>query len=322
MLTRRSFVGTLAGVLVTASAHAQQPRRVHVVGWLSSEPEPDQFLEGFREGMRRYGYVEGQNLAIISRFGTGDPGSLVGKVDEVTQAKPAFIVARGSAVRALRTERDIPILFALSGDPIAAGLANSYARPGRNLSGITFMSLDIAAKRVDLLRQAVPKLRQLVVFSNLDHPGEPEERQVTLSAAAALGISVTPVTWTGTRELDGGLAAVRDARGDAMVVFPEGVTMVNRAKIVEFAAAQRLPTMFGWSEYCDAGGLMSYGANQREAYVNLATYAERLLRGMKISDLPVERPTRFELVVNLKTARALGLAIPQSLLLSAARVIE
>ncbi|MBI3635166.1 MAG: ABC transporter substrate-binding protein [Candidatus Rokubacteria bacterium] len=315
-------MATLAGALVATRVHAQQPRRVHVVGWLSSEPEPDQFLEGFREGMRRYGYVEGQNLAIVSRFGTGDPGSLAGKVEDVTQAKPALIVARGTAVRALRAEREIPILFALSGDPISAGLASSFARPGRNFTGTMFMSLDVAAKRVDLLKQAVPKLRNLVVFSNLDHPGEPEERQATLAAATTLGLTVTPVLWTGARELDGALAAVRDARGDAMIVFPEGVTIVNREKIVQFATGQRLPTMFGWSEYCDAGGLMSYGANQREAYVNLATYADRVLRGSKPGDLPIDRPTRFELVLNLKTARALGLMLPQSLLLAAARVIE
>lgn len=133
---------------------------------------------------------------------------------------------------------------------------------------------------------------------------------------------MTPVLWTGARELDGALAAVRDARGDAMVGFPEGVTITNREKIIQFAAGQRLPTMFGWSEYADSGGLMSYGANQREAYVNLATYADRVLRGSKPADLPIDRPTRFELVLNLKTARALGLRFPQSLLLATARVIE
>jgi len=246
--------------------------------------------------MRQHGYVEGQNVAIVSRFGTGDPASLVGKVEEVTQAKPALIVARGTAVRALRAERQLP--------------------------GTTFMSLEVAAKRVDLLKQAVPKLRNLIALSNLDHPGEPAERQATAAAATALGMMMTPVLFTGARELDTALAAVRGARGDAMIVFPEGVTMGNRVKVAQFAAEQRLPTMFGWSEYCEAGGLMSYGANQREAYVHLATYADRVLRGSKPADLPIERPTRFELVLNLKTARALAVQIPQTLALAAARVIE
>jgi putative ABC transport system substrate-binding protein len=141
-------------------------------------------------------------------------------------------------------------------------------------------------------------------------------------AATALGITMTPVLFTGARELDTALTAVRVARGDAMIVFPEGVTMVNRAKVAQFASDQRLPTMFGWSEYCESGGLMNYGANQREAYVHLATYADRVLRGSKPGDLPIERPTRFELVLNLKTARALGFVIPQSLMLAAGRVIE
>lgn len=321
-MNRRAFVGALAGVLVATRAHAQQPRRVHVIGWMSSDPEPDPFLEGFREGMRRFGYVEGQNLAIISRFGTGDPASLAGKVEEVTQAKPALIVARGTAIRALRAERELPILFAVSGDPVELGLAESLARPARNFTGTTFMSLEVAAKRVDLLKQAVPKLRNLIALSNLDHPGEPAERQATAGAATALGITMTPVLFTGARELDTALTAVRVARGDAMIVFPEGVTMVNRAKVAQFASDARLPTMFGWSEYCESGGLMSYGANQREAYVHLATYADRVLRGSKPGDLPIERPTRFELVLNLKTSRALGFVIPQSLMLAAARVIE
>jgi putative ABC transport system substrate-binding protein len=321
-MNRRAFVGALAGALVATGAHAQQPRRVHVIGWLSSDPEPDLFLEGFREGMRRYGYVEGQNLAFISRFGTGDPASLVGKVEEVTQAKPALIVARGTAIRALRAERELPILIAVSGDPVELGLADRLARPGRNFTGTTFMSLEVAAKRVDLLKQAVPKLRNLIALSNVDHPGESAERQATAAAATALGITMTPVLFTGARELDTALAAVRVARGDAMIVFPEGVTMGNRAKLAQFASDQRLPTMFGWSEYCEAGGLMSYGANQREAYVHLATYADRVLRGSKPGDLPIERPTRFELVLNLKTARALGFLIPQPLMLAAARVIE
>jgi putative ABC transport system substrate-binding protein len=295
---------------------------VHVIGWLSSDPEPDLFLEGFREGMRRHGYMEGQNLAIVSRFGTGDPASLVGKVEEMTQAKPALIVARGTAIRALRAEREIPILIALSGDAVELGLANSLARPGRNVTGTTFMSLEVAAKRVDFLKQAVPKARSLIALSNLDHPGEPAERQATGAAAAAVGMTMTPVLFTGGRELDTALAAVRGARGDAMIVFPEGVTMGNRAKVAQLATEQRLPTMFGWSEYCEAGGLMSYGANQRDVYVHLATYADRVLRGSKPGDLPIERPTRFELVLNLKTARALGVLIPQSLVLTAARVIE
>jgi putative ABC transport system substrate-binding protein len=243
-------------------------------------------------------------------------------VTELTQSKVAFIVSSGPAIRAIRGARDIPVLFAISGDPVELGLAASLGRPGGNFSGLTFLSLEIAGKRVELLKQAVPQLRRLAVLSNADHPGERSERRATEEAARALGLTVSYIPFTGGGQLDGGLTAVRDAGADAMVVFPEGATIVARAKIAQFAIAERLPSMFGWSEYADAGGLMSYGANQREAYVRLAAYADRLLRGARIAELPIEQPTQFELVVNMRTAAALGITFPQATLLFANRRIE
>jgi len=213
-------------------------------------------------------------------------------------------------------------LFAISGDPVELGLAASLARPGANFTGVTFLSLEIAAKRVELLKQAVPHIRRLAVLSNTDHPGENSERRATEEAARALELTTSYIPFTGSAQLDGGLSAVRDARADAMVVFPEGATMVARAKIARFAIAQRLPSMFGWSEYADAGGLMSYGANQRQAYVRLAVFADKLLRGAKTAELPIEQPTQFELVVNMRTAAALGITLPSATLLIANRRIE
>jgi putative ABC transport system substrate-binding protein len=282
---------------------------------------PSSVVDGFREGLRRHGYVEGQSVILDLRY-TRDLEALRTAVAELTQSKVAFIVSSGPAIRAIRAARDIPVLFAISGDPVELGLAASLSRPGGNFTGLTFLSLEIAGKRVELLKQAVPRLRRLAVLSNTDHPGERSERRATEEAARDLGLAVSYIPFTGGSQLDGGLSAVRDARTDAMVVFPEGATMVARAKIAQFAMAERLPSMFGWSEYADAGGLMSYGANQREAYVRLAAYADKLLRGARIAELPIEQPTQFELVVNMRTAAALGITLPQATLLFANRRIE
>lgn len=321
-LERRAFLIGIATAVVPWSAGAQpqrgQPARI---GWISTEAQPDPFVDGFREGLRQHGYVEGQSVILDLRY-TRDLEALRAAVAELVQSKVAFIVSSGPAIRAIRGARDIPVLFAISGDPVQLGLAANFGRPGGNFTGLTFLSLEVAAKRVELLKQAVPQIRRLAVLSNVDHPGEPSERRATEEAAQALGLTVSYVPFTGGVQLEGGLAAVRDAKADAMVVFPEGATMVARDRIAQFCVAERLPSMFGWSEYADAGGLMSYGANQRRAYVRLAAYADKLLRGSRTAELPIEQPTQFELVINMRTAAALGLAVPPSTLLLASRRIE
>jgi putative ABC transport system substrate-binding protein len=316
---RRIFLVGAAAALVPGLARAQRPPQR--IGWISTETEPDPFVDGFREGLRRHGYIEGMNVVLDLRY-MRDLEALRKAVAELTQSKVALIVSSGPAIRAVRGERDIPILFVISGDPVALGLAASLARPGGNSTGLTFLSLAVAGKRVELLKQAVPQIRRVAVLSNTDHPGEASERRATEDAARALGLAVSYVPFSGAAELDNGLAAVRAAKADAMVVFPEGATIVARTRIAQFAIAERLPSMFGWSEYADAGGLMSYGANQREAYVRLAGYADKLLRGAKTAELPIEQPTEFELVVNMKTAAALGISLPSATLLTANRRIE
>jgi putative ABC transport system substrate-binding protein len=323
-LERRTFLGAITVGLLAAplAVDGQQAGKVHRIGWISTEAQPDPFVDGFREGLRQYGYIDGQNLFLDLRYARGDLDALRAAVVELTQSKVAFIVSSGPAIRAIKETRDIPVLFAISGDPVELGLAVSLRRPGGNFTGLTFLSLTIAGKRVELLKQAVPRLRRLAILSNTDHPGERSERQATEEAARALGLTVSYVPFTGATALDAGLSAVRAAQADGMVVFPEGATIVARAKIAAFAIAERLPSMFGWSEYADVGGLMSYGANQRQTHVRLAAYADKLLRGAKTAELPIEQPTQFELVINLKTAKALGLTIPQSVLLQADQVIE
>jgi putative ABC transport system substrate-binding protein len=214
------------------------------------------------------------------------------------------------------------VLFAISGDPVELGIAESLARPGRNFTGSTFMSLDVAQKRVELLEDMVPDLRTLAVLSNTNHPGERSEHDTTRAVAETLSIHMTYVPFRSAAELEGALERVRASSADALLVFPEGVTMVHRARIAAFAKSHRLPSMFGWREYCDAGGLASYGANQQATYVHLAQYADRLLRGEKPENLPIQRASTFELVVNLRTARDLSLQVPAPLFTRADDLIE
>jgi putative tryptophan/tyrosine transport system substrate-binding protein len=328
-MNRRAFLSTLTGTVLAAplAAGAQQAGKPPRIGWLSAGSQPDPFLEGFREGLRRLGYVEGQTIAFEIRHAQGSLEALGAGAAELAQSNVVLIVASLTAVRAARTLKDIPILYTISGDPLEAGFAKSLSRPGGNLTGITFLSLEVAGKRVEFLKQALPRLRTLVALSNTDHPGEQSELHATETAAKALGISLIYVAFRqspfgASPELGKALEAIRRVQPDAMVVFPDGATMANRVDLADFAIAQRLPSMFGWSEYADAGGLMSYGASQRDTHARLATYADKILKGAKPGDLPIEQPTQFELVINLKTAKALGLTIPSSLLQRADQVIE
>jgi putative ABC transport system substrate-binding protein len=298
---RRFLLTALAGVCTAPVAAEAQVGNVHRIGWLSTEGRPDPFVEGFREGLHRLGYVEEQNYVLELRYA---PGDLVTLRTALTEMAPrvAFIVASGPAIQAAKFAKGVTILFAISGDPVELGIAQSLARPGGTFTGSTFLSLDIAAKRVELLKQAIPRMRTLGMLSNTTHPGESSERRATEAAAQALGISTVYAPFAAVGQLEGALTTIRDAQPDAMIVFPDGSTIVNREKIAQFAVGQRLPSMFGWAEYCGAGGLMCYGANQREAYVRLAVYADRLLRGSKAGDLPIEQPTKFEMVINVKSS--------------------
>jgi putative tryptophan/tyrosine transport system substrate-binding protein len=302
---------------------AQQPTKVYRIFWVSTESQPDPFLDGFREGLRSRGYVEGKDVVFDLHYAAGDPGALREMISDLKRGNIDLAVSSGPATRAMTAVTEVPVLFALSGDPVELGVVKSLGQPGGNFTGSTFLSLELAAKRVELLKDIFPGLHTLAVLSNTDHPGEQSEWRITKQATQALGADPIYVPFFGTHELDKALEMASKAHADAILVFPDAVTMVHRTKLAEFAISQRLPSMFGWSEYCDAGGLLSYGANQRATYFSLAAYADRILRGEKPANLPVERPTKFELVVNLRTAKVLGVerAI-SSMLFRANKVIE
>jgi putative tryptophan/tyrosine transport system substrate-binding protein len=324
-MRRRDLLKAIAGSAAAGWASgvlAQQQARPHRIFWVSTESQPDPFVDGFKDGLRERGYIEGKDVAFELRYAPGNPDALRAVLSELTRGNVDLAVSSGPAIRAMRAATDVPVLFAISGDPVELGLVKSLAQPGGNFTGSTFLSLDLAGKRVELLKEIFPQLKKLAVLSNSDHPGERSELAATRQAAQAIGVELIYVPFVGARELDGALERVAAARADAMLVFPEGATMVRRVKITQFAVVQKLPSMFGWSEYCDAGGLLSYGANQRNAYFRLATYADRILRGQVPASLPVEQPTKFELVVNLNTAKALRIEVSTSILLRADRVIE
>jgi putative tryptophan/tyrosine transport system substrate-binding protein len=323
-MKRRDFIVLVGGVLMWPRvAHAQGHTRLYRIFWVSTESQPDPFLDGFREGLRARGYVDGKDVAFELHYAPGNPQALREVISELRRGNIDLAVSSGPATRAMAAVTDVPVLFTLSGDPIELGLVKSLAQPGGNFTGTTFLSLELAGKRVELLKDILPKLRTLAVLSNTDHPGEQSEWRATQEASKGLGIVPIYVPFSGVHELDKALKVAGNAYADALLVFPDAVTMVHRSRIAQFAVAQRLPSMFGWSEYCDAGGLLSYGANQRATYFSLATYADRILRGESPSVLPVVQPTKFELAVNLKTAELLGIDLDaSSILFRANKVIE
>lgn len=323
-MKRRDFI-LLAGAAMAwpAAALAHDPARVYRIFWVSTGSQPDPFLDGFREGLRARGYIEGKNVALELHYAPGNPQALREVVSNVRRGNVDLAVSSGPATRALTEVTDVPVLFALSGDPVALGIVKSLGEPGGNFTGSTFLSLDLAGKRVELLKEIFPDLRSLAVLSNSLHPGEQSEWRATQDAARQLGITLLYVPFAGANELDHALGVVGDARPDGLLVFPDVLTLVHRDKIAKLAIKHRLPSMFGWSEYCDAGGLISYGANQRATYLALATYADRILRGENPATLPVVQPTKFELVVNLRTAELLGIDLDKSsILFRANKVIE
>jgi putative ABC transport system substrate-binding protein len=323
-MKRRDFVALVSSAVAwPLAALAQKPAKLYRIFWVSTESQPDPFLDGFRQGLLERGYVEGENVVFELHYAPGNPRALREVISELKRGNIDLAVSSGPATRAMTAVAEVPVLFALSGDPVELGLVKSLGQPGGNFTGSTFLSLELAGKRVELLKDIFPNLRTLAVLSNTDHPGEQSEWRTTQQAAQALGMDPVYVPFFGAHELDNALTVAGNARADAILVFPEAVTMVHRTRVAEFAITQRLPSMFGWSEYCEAGGLLSYGANQRATYLWLATYADRILRGEKPANLPVERPTKFELAVNLKTAKALGVeGATSSILFRANKVIE
>jgi putative tryptophan/tyrosine transport system substrate-binding protein len=308
-------------------AEAQQSMKMHRIGFLSGGfPGPSHWTTTLRTDLRELGYVEGKNIAIEPRFAENKPDRLPPMVDELVRLKVDVIVAGGTndARAARNTTKTIPIVMAGIGiDPVEAGLVESLARPGGNVTGITNLSTELGGKRLELLKEAAPKVARVAVLYDPAAPGSLRELKETLPVAAgALGLTVR--SWE-VRDADGFdrvFSALRKERQDGLYVAGGPLMSVNGKRIADFALKGRLPSVYGNKEYVDAGGLMYYGADLADIYRRVAYYVDKILKGAKPTDLPVEQPKKFELVINLKTAKQIGLTIPQSMLFRADKVIK
>jgi len=325
MITRRNAVNALGlGVLAVALPVIAQapPSRI---SWLSPTKAKDgsPFLNELRLGLSDLGYVEGRNILIDPYWGEDSAERVPKLIAEVVASNPRVIVAQGSTAPPMRrANTSIPVVFGYSGDPVEAGLVESLARPGGNFTGISYLALDLVGKRIQLIKEALPGAKRVAVLAQPQHPGDSGERRASESAAAALGLSLEYFEARGAGQLPEALAAIEKSRSDAVVMFPVQAIMLNSERIAAWAIKSRIPAISGWAQFAEGGNLMSYGPNLRVATRRLAFYVDRMLKGAKPADLPVELPTRVELVVNMKTARALGIKIPQSILLRADSVIE
>ena len=328
-MKRRSFiVGIGALAAWPPAARAQQPRKT--IGVLSpgpSTPTNSVSLDAFYQKLQELGYIEGQNITIERRYGDWNFDRLADQAAELAGIRADVIVAFSTtAARAARQATNtIPIVAGIMADPVADGLVASLARPGGNLTGTTFIAPELIAKRLGLLKEAIPGLSHLV---GLWHPGAYGERTMkemvedTESAAKALGIQLYFAPARDSKDIDLAFSAIAEKQVGAMIVLPSPMFVGEYRRIVDLAAKTRLPVMYQVREFVDVGGLMSYGANLTELNRRAASYVDRILKGAKPADLPVEQPTKFEFILNLKTAKALGLDLPRTLLGSADEVIE
>src|SRR5262245_34550798 len=328
-MDRRHFLLTsLAGaVAVPLTARAQQTRRLARIGLLfQATPTTTAHLsEAFRQGMRDLGYVERKSFVLEPRYGEGRLERLSELARELVGLKLDAIVAAGADLATAAVKRytqTIPIVMVNTTDPVGTGLIASLARPGGNVTGLTNTSSELSGKRLELLREAAPGLSRVAVLWNPDIRGAVLDYKGTESAARALRLEPQSVEVSHAEDFDRAFSAVTSQRAQAIVVLPNPLGFANRPRIASFAHRNRLPSMYAQREYVDAGGLMSYGPSLLDLFRRAAIYVDKILKGTRPGDLPVEQPSKFELVINLKTAKALGLTIPQSLIQRADQVIQ
>jgi putative ABC transport system substrate-binding protein len=326
-MRRREFITLVGGAAVTwpLAARAQQARKMPTVGFLgqSTPLGESERAAAFAQRLRELGWVEGRTIAIEYRWAAGRNERLAEIAAEFVQLKMDVIVTGGTppVLAAMQATSIIPIVFASAGDPVGTGLVASLARPGGNVTGLSVLAVDLASKRLDLLREVVSGFGRLAIMGNVGNPIILNELAELQAAAGRLGLQVDRLEIQRPQDIAPALEAVK-GRADAVYVCQDLLTVGNRMRINTLALGARLPVMHASREHIEAAGLMSYGPNFLDLYRRAGDYVDKILRGAKPGDLPVEQPTKFELVINLTTARALGLTIPESLLARADEVIE
>ena len=326
---RRLVVAMSAGSLVAPFAVlAQAQGKVWRVGFLTMRSRPESFDAGvfgaFRAGMRELGYVEGNNLLIEWRFADGRPERLAGLASELVQLNVDVIVTAASqpTSAAQKATKTLPIVIGSAGDPVASGFVQSLARPGGNITGVSENAVDIVPKLLEILVRIRPKLSLVAVLTNPDNAALATRLKVIQGAAQSIGVATLPTEARDAKEIGDAFALMALKKAEAVIVPLDPVFILQWRLIADLAAKYRLPSTAGAGEYPQAGGLLSYGPSLPENYRRSAAYVDKILKGAKPADLPVEQPTRFELIINRKTAQALGLTIPQSILISADMVID
>ena len=325
MKRRTLLASTLAIASLPRGVVAQASKKVFRIGWLTAQRAASlaPYVEVFRAALAELGYVEGRNLTIDFRYGDDAVERVPELANELVKLPVDLIVAQGAAVPEIKKlGLKTPVVYVFSGDPVVAGLADSLARPRGNMTGLTFMAVEFNGKRLELLREIIPKLRNVAIIANPEHPGEQRERSYSEEAGSRLGLGIQYFPARTHDELAGVLVAMASNPPQAISVFADGFAVQNRQSIIDFAMRHRTPVISGWPVFAESGALCTYGPRLSESYRRLAYYADRVLKGAKTADLPIEQPAKFEMVINLKTASALGLTIPQSVLLRADRVIE
>ena len=312
-------------VLAPLIGEAQQAMgRTPRIGWLATSA-PGPFDKAFREGLRERGYIEGQNTAIEWRSVNGDFARLSTAAAELLGLNVDIVVASGTpaALALQKLTTATPIVMVAGIDPVQARLVASLARPGANLTGLTRITPEMAGKRLELLKEAFPQLsRVAVLWHGLSNPSTASILKELGAAATALGLSIQSLELRSAADLDGAFSAISQQQAGGIVTVQDGFTNSQRSRIIALVAKSRLPGMYESRDWADAGGLIAYGPSDSDLYRRAATYVDKILKGAKPADLPVEQPTKFELVINLKTAQALGLSIPQSLLVRADELIQ
>ena len=323
---KRIVVATLLGaaLILGRAAGAEEAAKVYRVGWLGvgAADKPNSSLEALRLGLHDLGYVEGRTYVFEQRWWSGRPGDLPALARSLESADIDVLVAQGLAVWGVTSVKRVPVVYGYSGDPVAAGFAQSLARPAGNMTGATYMAIEINGKRLELIREILPAIRRVAILSNPQHPGEAQEIDESRAAAKGLGLRLHYLPVRSAEDVAAALAAIRTAQDQAIIGVPDAGLGLYRGRIGEFALQARLPVVFGWKNWIEPGALLTYGPSQDESWRNVAPYVDKVLKGAKPADLPIMRPSRFELAVNLKTAKVLGIAIPESVLARADEVIE
>jgi putative tryptophan/tyrosine transport system substrate-binding protein len=325
-MDRRAFLAsTVAIAAATRRVSAQSAAKISTIGWLTAQQASSltPFLGAFRSGLAELGYVEHRNLEIEYRYGDDNLLRVAPLAAELVRKPVDLLVVQGAAVPLVyELKLPIPSVYIFSGDPVVAGFAESLAHPRGNMTGLTFMAAELNGKRLEILRDIVPSLRRVAVIANPEHPGSQMERAYSEETARRLGLDMEFFGTATQDQLTAAFGAMDPHPPQAISLFADGFAIQNRQRIIDFGMKHRAPVISGWPVFARSGAICSYGPKLSESYRRLASYVDRVLKGARPSDLPIERPTKFEMVVNMKTAKTLGLTVPNSIIVAADELIE